>query len=454
MSRTTAKAFLVFLAPLLNTLPVRSTLLYADEPAAAARSDEARDKPQAEPKFPNFESDNRAYLTDLRLLEGELKRLRDDREWRSAFVQFLGTQQSFLGRYSEALATFDDGRGYITSNASADLSEYEALDAVETLLELADRHQVIMINEAHHVPLHRAFTIGLLTGLYKKGFRYFAAESLTAKDESLSTHGYPTLHTGYYLHEPLCADLVRIAHELGYQVVPYEFEPGDANGDDDLIASQNAREEGQARNLKQRILDKDPQAKILVHAGYAHIYKRAKTWELGGQKGEVRQMALCFQQLTGIEPMSVDQTQFTEHSKPKYDSPVYRQAIERGLLKHKPVILRQGDGHSFYSPQEAVDLAVFHPRTRYERGRPSWLSLGGRRQPHAVQGDQRPAAGAVYLAQAFYAHEAGPDAAPIDQIAYGDDGPLPTLWLSAGKFRVRIVDESGKTLHEYAAACE
>ncbi len=412
MSRMIPAVVLVFFTLLLHVPPAGSTLLYADEPAATAPNDQARGQPQAEPKFPSLESDNRAYLTDLRLLERELNRLRDDREWRSAFVQFLGTQQSFLGRYSEALTIFDDGRGYNTSNTSADLSEYEALDAVETLLELADRHRVIMINEAHHVPLHRAFTIRLLAGLYKKGFRYFAAEALTTADAALATHSYPTLRSGYYLHEPLYADLIRIALRLGYQVVPYEFDAGATNGADDLIASQNAREESQARNLKQRILDKDPHAKILVHAGYAHIYKRAKTWELGGQKGEVRQMALCFQQLTGIEPLSVDQTQFTEHSEPKYDSPVYRQAIERGLLKHKPVILRQRDGHSFYSPQEAVDLAVFNPRTRYERGRPSWLSLGGRRQTHAVQSDQRPAAGALYLAQAFYAHEEGPDAAP------------------------------------------
>ncbi len=47
-----------------------------------------------------------------------------------------------------------------------------------------------------------------------------------------------------------------------------------------------------------------------------------------------------------------------------------------------------------------------------------------------------------------------PTPRPIDQIAYGADEPPPTLWLPAGKFRVRVVNESGKTLHEYVAAGE
>jgi hypothetical protein len=99
-----------------------------------------------------------------------------------------------------------------------------------------------------------------------------------------------------------------------------------------------------------------------------------------------------------------------------------------------------------------TDLVVFHPHTRYEHGRPTWLSLGGRRQPHAIKTDLRPAADALYLAQAFYAHEQGPNAVPIDQIAYSADEPLPTLWLPEGKFRIRIIDESGKTLGENSMA--
>ena len=44
------------------------------------------------------------------------------------------------------------------------------------------------------------------------------------------------------------------------------------------------------------------------------------------------------------------------------------------------------------------------------------------------------------------------DAVPVDQMEYGEEEPVPTLWLPSGEFRVRIVDESGKTLHEYSTA--
>lgn len=430
-----------------------AALILAAEP-------EADDKSPVEPNLFLPSNNNSAYLSDLRRLRQELARVEKDRDWRNAFLQFVGTQYSFIGRYQKALDSFDVqlGRSSTSSREAIDYTGYESSDAVATVLELANRHQVIMVNEAHHVPLHRAFTIELLEELYRKGFRYFAAETLTIKDEDLHARGYPTLKTGYYLHEPLYADLVRIAMRLGYQIVPYEFEKPEGKKigkpalvDDNFFETQNAREEGQARNLKERILDKDPKAKILVHAGYGHICKKPATWEVSGKQGEVRFMAFSFQKLTGIEPLCIDQTIMTERSKPEKDSRDYRAAIEQGLLKDKPVVLRRSDTHDHYTEAEAgYDLVVFHPRTRYPNGRPTWMSLAGRRKAHAVQGDVHPAGGASCLAQAFYANERGPEAVPVDQVEYGADEPLPTLWLPSGKFCIRIIDDSGKSLHEYS----
>jgi hypothetical protein len=297
--------------------------------------------------------------------------------------------------------------------------------------------------------------------LYRKGFRYFAAEALTAKDGGLQARGYPTLKSGYYLHEPLCADMVRIAMQLGYQIVPYEYEPDpprtirDPASRDDSLELQNAREEGQARNLKERILSKDPRAKILVHAGYGHIGKKPITWEWNAKngearKGEMRLMAYAFQQLTGIEPLSVDQTQRIERSNPEEDPGDYRFAVKTGLVKEKPVVLRHKTTKEFFPVEELCDLVVLHPRTRYENGRPTWLGLGGRREPYTVQAGVPLRRDASYLAQAFFATEQGPDAVPVDQMEFVGDEPLPTLWLPPGQFRVRILDESGTIVHEYS----
>ena len=260
-------------------------------------------------------------------------------------------------------------------------------DAVTAILDLATRHQVVMVNEAHHVPLHRAFTILLLEDLYKKGFRYFAAESLSEKDAYLQRRGYPTFDTGFYTHEPVYGDLVRIALRLGYTVVPYEYiaarPPAEAN---DPAAAQNEREEGQVHHLKQRILDKDPQAKILVHAGYGHIGEMPAVWNFGGKKGEVRFMAASFKRLAGIDPLTIDQTQMTEHSDPRYEYPEYRAAVDNGLVRDRPVLLWDPTKKAFFVPERAKgnhDLFVFHPRTRYENGRPTWLAP--RRPPPAAR---------------------------------------------------------------------
>ena len=165
-------------------------------------------------------------------------------------------------------------------------------------------------------------------------------------------------------------------------------------------------------------------------------------------------MAVRFQALTGIEPLSVDQTLMTEHSQPEKEAADYRLAVEKGLVKDKPVVLREKEGKGYYVPaavREAHDVVIFHPRTRYENGRPTWMALGGRRTAHAVKTEARPLKGAIYLAQAFLAREEGREAVPVDQMEYGADEPAPTLWLPAGEVRVRVVDGDGKVLHEYVA---
>jgi hypothetical protein len=175
--------------------------------------------------------DNRSYLANIQRLRQEQDRFKQDPMWSDALRQMLGTEYSYVGRYRKALDCFNRpiGQGRPTKMgqlASAD--RYEPCDAVATILELADKHQVIMINEAHHVPMHRAFTLQLLEGLNRKGFRYFAAEALDVGDKTLESRGYPTLRTGGYLAEPMCGDLVRTALNLGFKIVPYELPRGRA----------------------------------------------------------------------------------------------------------------------------------------------------------------------------------------------------------------------------------
>jgi hypothetical protein len=400
--------------------------------------------------------DNRSYLAAVGHVQREYERLKQDKLWGDMLLQMLGTEYSYIGRYQKALECFDTpmNRGSKGGQKKAGqltmADRFEPRDAIAAILDLADKHQVIMINEAHHVPLHRAFTLQLLEGLYAKGFRYFAAETLSHTDHALQTRGYPTAQTGGYTAEPVYADLVRTALKAGYKVIPYEcVDSPDQIGADNPIPAMNIRDQGQAKNLKERILDGDPAAKIIIHAGYAHIAKKLQS----GKQGELKWMALAFQELTGIEPFCIDQTEMTERAKPESEKADYRFAVERDLVKDRPVVLRhkQTDNYFVSTANGLIyDLSVVHPRTRYESGRPSWLSLGGRRTPHTVQSDLHPPAGSSYLAQAFYQHEMSPEAVPIDQMEYNADEPIPTLWLPTGKMHIRIVDDHAKVLHEYA----
>jgi hypothetical protein len=404
--------------------------------------------------MPNlFITESQQYLIRVNEARGLETKYAKSEQLNSMYLQLRGTLYSYVGMYREALTDFDHAQRSKPTTADPNaLQEMEARDALATVLELAGQRQVIMINEAHHVPLHRTFTTQLLDGLYRKGYRYFAAETLASTDPKLEERGYPNLKTGYYSAEPMYGELIRTALRLGYHVVPYEAENSRApNQTDDPAKAQNDREEGQAQNLKKRILDKDPKAKIIVHAGYAHITKKPTTWNFGAKSGEVRLMACRFKALTGIDPLTVDQTLMTERGDPSLDNAFLKTAIERGLVKDRPIVLRDHNTKEYFVPksyQGSYDLVVFHPRSKYENGRPTWLAIGGARHSTALSGIERLPKGKRYLAQAFYPNEEMKTAVPADQIVYTADSVPPTLWLPKGEMHIRIIDESGNSVLE------
>lgn len=383
--------------------------------------------------------------------------------WGNFYLQTLGTDESFVGNDAEAIADFD---AQVSASAPASketvaqdevlLKGYTAVDARQAILAAAADHQVIFINEAHHVPMDRAFTLSLLRGLYAKGFHYFAAETLRAKDTDLQKRGYPTLNTGYYTSEPVFGDLVRTALKLGYKLVPYEYEGPRPS---DPIARQNQRERGEAQNLYNRIFKNDPKAKVLVHAGYGHIAKMTVTMDLvpgpfssKNVSGKATMMALWFQRITKIVPFSIDQENMMERSAPQYETGYYQAAVADNLLQEVPIVLKNKTGRYFVEPDDptAYDMIVFHPRVQYEFGRPTWLSMNGLRQAYALPGDLGIPANTSALVQAFYENEPAASAIPIDQVEIKPGlNPLPSLMLPKGRFHLRVVNGAGAVLREW-----
>jgi hypothetical protein len=367
-----------------------------------------------------------------------LKSLEIEYSGNEAALEVIRTEISQLtlpraGDYARAhrYADLVDGRLYDQAPPAPLLDGYSPVDAIEAIAKAAVSRQVVMINEAHHVPQHRAFTIQLLAALREKGFTYFAAETLHP-DADLAKRGYPTRATGAYIEEPLYGDIVRTALRLGYKVIPYEHE------EYVLGESMEVRERDQTRNLFERILQKDPKAKVLIHAGYGHISE---------SDGPRRTMASYFKEKTGIDPLTINQYWTTEHGAPEFEEPLYRQVTERGLIK-RPVVFRNAAG-DFWSRSRTFDVTLFHPRSEYKHGRPTWLRMGGLRMPLLLKdGICGPAPRC--LVQARPAKE-GADAIPIDQILVEKGKEAPALMVPAGEIVIRVEDARGKVVSEKSA---
>ncbi len=290
--------------------------------------------------------------------------------WESAYTQILAQAEAALGHHAAALRAWDSLMGGPDSVGTLP-DDLRAIDAIEYLADVADTARVIMINERHHAASDRLLTLELLPILQEKGYRYLAAEAFSHDDSTLATRGYPTDGTGTYTGEPVFAAVVREALRLGYRLVPYESRPDQTDTDDDLTP-QARRDRAQAENLAHAIFDADPEARVLVHAGFSHILEReTERWY---------PMALYLREMTGIDPVTVDQTRLSERSDAAHEHPAYRAALAAGLLDGGPVVLVEADGRPYAPADFAVDLQVFTPRTTYTNGRPDWMTLGGRRR--------------------------------------------------------------------------
>ncbi|MBX9449469.1 MAG: hypothetical protein KL787_07030 [Taibaiella sp.] len=59
--------------------------------------------------------------------------------------------------------------------------DHRLFNARDYIVHRSKDEEIIIINEAHHVPLHRIFTRSLLKDLYNNGYRYLGLEALFDK---------------------------------------------------------------------------------------------------------------------------------------------------------------------------------------------------------------------------------------------------------------------------------
>lgn len=402
------------LSMLLWSYDARSTERALTEPSAMPAFQEA---------FGKITKDEGEALVEYQTLRSLYGRM--EGKEKSQAAQLLSMTDAMFGRYQDAeehyYAAFSAGRRPVSCPA-AGVTPEPALVAIRRLI--ADS-KIVMINESHSMVITRAFLYETLPVLRALGFKYLAMEALApASDElvqtrpmkalqdiALPSRAYPLDQSwaGFYLREPIYAELVREAVAQGFTLVAYET----------LQAkSRDEREEGQASALA-RLVASHPPAKIAVIAGYSHIWK-ADGWMAERLQNQINGKVLSIDQISGM--LGCDQP-------PKTNS-------------LEPYILMGSDGKGWASKPNRVDVTVLHRVRKDGRAAPSgWLTLGGRRRgvapDTAACGDAWPC-----LVSAVYAGE-DEEAVPADRVLLESAGDPSLMFLKPGTYRY-VVEPRGR----------
>lgn len=310
-------------------------------------------------KILDIEIRHKSYLEQIKLTE-ELLRINKHNELTSNIItQHLTVLYSITGEHQKVIQNEYNG---VPENINEDsLATYFSTLAIPAIVTQAKKHQIVMINEAHHIAQHRTLTYQLLEQLWQQGFRYFAVEALSNRNEETLKQGGLTAHKTGYLSEPIFTNLILKAKDIGFTLVAY----------DKAFSNTDERETNAAEVLNKKIFDKDKNAKVLMHVGYSHI-------------NEQEWLASKLKKLLQIDPLTIDQTSLREQSKASIEHKIYSEA----LTKHngdQPFVLKNTEENYWSSNDKTWDITVFWPRTKYIHGRATWASLN--RKSIKVSGD-------------------------------------------------------------------
>ncbi len=374
--------------------------------------------------FPNYE-----YSVDI------IKKLNDttNKDWQFPLISY-----SFIGEYSKTLELWSkkDKQGNPKSFSKKELSEYKPLNAIDFISKQATKEKLILINESHHIPLHRVFTMELLQSLYQSGFRYLGLETLSNRlddiDTLLNKRKYPIVKTGVFSREPQFGNLIREALRLGFYIFPYESTGKDFEN----------RELQQAQNIN-NILIKDPNAKILIHCGYGHIIEDT------GNDNFVF-MAKHLKKLSGIDPLTINQVLLTEKNGGGDEHPNYR----KFLLSESSVFVNS-NGEALNEKSKYFhlqDILVYHPPTVFLNNRPKWLYRNGKWLAYNIPIKkihiEYPVLASVYLRTDKINEKSSlnenSQPIPIDLLEITSQRELRPFVLPKGKYLMKVENISGQ----------
>ena len=366
----------------------------------------------------------------------ELESMAPDRrkaflEERAGAMDSLRTMRSLSGDASgaaQASMWFDIASGRPSQYAAHDgrvLESARAEEALAAIVREAKSRQIVILNEAHHVPFHRVFAARLAKELRKIGFDYLAAEAF-ALDIPLHPAAVER-NMGFYVNEPMYGAFVRSAIRDGWSFVGYDHMPEGASPND----RERLRELGAARNLVEGIFAKNPKAKVFMYVGYGHAAKQREA-NANGWKS----VATLLRETLGTDPLTIEQTIMYGRGDVRVDHPLYRAAMRRFAPSVPVVFAAREGGYAVVGTRPgSFDMQVFHPdETGHgKEGRPLWMRRQAGLAPQPVPAGLLPAQGRR-LIQAFHVED-GIDAVPLDMVMVEAGKPAPALMLPEGRFR-------------------
>ncbi|XLZ68578.1 hypothetical protein ABT364_18785 [Massilia sp. SR12] len=374
----------------------------------------------------------------LKVLAPQAQQLEQTQDALSGMLQMAGNFASFAGDTEGAMAAFDEQDAMEKTQLRADNDDFERLaeasaqDAIQAIVAEARQRQVVILNEAHHVPLHRAFAMRLARELRKIGYAWLACEGFS---ETPMAGGYIGRKSGYYTQEPAFANFIRDAALAGWKLMPYEH----IEQDDDQPWERRIenREAGQARKLAERIFSVDPKAKVFIYVGYGHVRERPAV----GHGIGTALMAAQLKHRTGIDPLTIDQTGMMAHTRTESEHPIYAKALTRAD-RSEPFVLRaaQGGYQVFGQFRYGVDMQVVHPRYAIdpETGRPHWLASLSGYTPRQVPAALLPSEGRRIVAARLPGQP--DDSIPADVLTLEANKPAPHFMLPPGEYTFSIYE--------------
>ncbi|MDM5177765.1 hypothetical protein PO883_11230 [Massilia sp. DJPM01] len=365
-------------------------------------------------------------------------------EYASSF-DTLAVAQAFAGSASEAIATSNEGnrlaqslRKQISAARTSQLAQLQharAESAIAAIVKAAANRQIVILNEAHNVSMHRAFAMKLARELRRMGFDYLACETFATDHPNPIAGGYVHPNDGYFSREPMYATFLQDAAADGWKFVSYE--PASKAG---VSPEQHARRRDyeMARNIVTRILEKNPKARIFMYVGYGHGSKMPLSQSEDDKPSHV---GAQLRRLTGIDPLSIDQVTLFPEYQTREQQTLYRAAVKFHPLT-QPFVLstRGGQFLTVGKLPGQYDLQVVYPGYGIDKEtmRPTWMAKLAGLAPMKAPADMLPKSGRRLL---YAFRENSPDdAIALDIISTTAGQAAPSFMLAPGRYRYRYED--------------